>query len=270
MARLRGHTGSVENVAVSPDGRHLLSCSGDRSAILWDRETGRLIRRLGRGIAPLSAVAFSPDGRRILSGHSDRVVRLWDLESGTLVRGLRGHREVVFQVAFSQDGQLGYSTSGGTSHLADGTDSAVRVWDLETGREVGQLPGHRGRVFGLAVSPDGRHVLTGGDSRLILWDAETRRQIRVVGNHDGTLSAAVFLPDGLRAVSASYDRTVRIWDLNSGQQLHRFVGHPQEVTWVAASSDGRLLLSSDYNAPRTTALGHRVPETGRSIGMGER
>jgi WD40 repeat protein len=249
VGRLRGHSGPVQDVVFSPDGRRILSGSQDRTMILWDWETGQMIRRfVGDGGWVLS-VAFSPDGRRALSGGEDRVIRLWDIKSAAMIREFRGHTEWIFQVAFSPDGRLAYSTSGGPNHLTDGRDSAVRFWDLEAGCEIGRMEGHKGRVPGLAVVPDGRRVLTGGDTRLILWDAQARSQIRLIGRHDNKISCVVLLPDGRRVVSASVDRTIRIWDLEGGQMLRRFLGHPREVTWVAASPDGRLLLSSDYSAP---------------------
>jgi eukaryotic-like serine/threonine-protein kinase len=237
-----------EFATFSSDGRRILACSVDGALRLWGRESGRLIRRLDGREGRLLSVAFSPDGRRALSGGADQVVRLWDLDSGKLVREFPGHSEWIFNVAFSPDGRLGYSTSGGPDAWHDGLDSAVRVWDLETGHVIRKLEGHKGRVFGLAVSPDGHKVLTGGDTSLILWDAQSGKSIRRIGGHTGLIGNATFLPGGgLRAVSGSFDRTIRLWDLESGQELHRFLGHPREVTWVAASPDGRRLLSSDYN-----------------------
>jgi WD40 repeat protein len=130
----------------------------------------------------------------------------------------------------------------------DGKDSSVRVWDVETGREVRKLEGHKGRVLSVAVSPDGRSVLTGGDTRVILWDASDGKIIRRFDGHSSLLSRVSFLPDGKRVISSSYDKTIRLWDLQTGKEIHRFVGHPREVTWFAVSPDGRRLLSSDYNA----------------------
>jgi WD40 repeat protein len=247
VARFHGHSSTVESAAISPDGRRILSGSTDRTMILWDRETGRMIRRFLGNAGGILSVAISPDGHRALSGGADRVLRLWDLETAAVIREFRGHAEPIFAVAFSPDGRLAYSTSGGPNHMTDGSDTAVRIWDLESGREVGKLEGHRGRVFGLAILPDGRRVLTGGDTSVILWDSQARSRIRIVGSHDGPVSQVVRLPEG-RAASSSYDRSIRLWDLQSGQEIHRFHGHPREVTWLAASSDGRLLLSSDFNA----------------------
>jgi WD40 repeat protein len=90
--------------------------------------------------------------------------------------------------------------------------------------------------------------LTGGDTTVILWDARTGKMIRRFSGHTGLLSRVSFLAGGKRAVSGSYDKTIRIWDLSTGKEIHRFDGHPNEVTWFAVSPDGRLVLSSDYNA----------------------
>jgi WD40 repeat protein len=183
----------------------------------------------------------------------DTIVRLWDLESNDVIREFRGHTEYVFSVAFSPDGRLAYSTSGGTpaEGWQDGRDSAIRVWDVETGREVRRMEGHRGLVWSLAISPDGRRVLSGGrDMTVILWDAENGAETRRFRGHTGDVGCVAFLPDGLRAVSLSSDRTIRLWDVDTGQEIHCMRGQnvpggvDGQPTWLAVSPDGRRLLSS--------------------------
>jgi WD40 repeat protein/S1-C subfamily serine protease len=249
ISRLSGHsTGeTVEYAAISPDGGRVLTGSADRMTILWDRNTGRVIRKFGPAGGRLISAIFSPDGRRALAAGEDKVIRLWDLSTGQLIREFKGHPEWVFSLAFSPDRRLAYSTSGGPDLWTDGKDSAVRVWDVETGREVRRLEGHKGRVLSVDVSSDGRRVLTGGDTSVILWDAGTGKVLRRFEGHTGLISRVSFLPDGQRAVSSSFDRSIRLWDLSTGKQIHRFDGHPREVTWFAVSPDGRRLLSSDYN-----------------------
>jgi WD40 repeat protein len=250
IARFSGHNDGANSVVFSPDGRRILSGSRDRTMILWDRETGREICRFKEHGGWIQSVAISPDGRRALSGSQDAIIRLWDLESGDLIREFRGHTEGVFSVAFSPDGRLAYSTSGGflRGGWEDGRDAAIRVWDVETGREVRRLEGHRGIVRSMAVSPDGRRVLSGGrDGAVILWDAATGAEIRRFRGHTtDEIVCVAFLPDGRRAVSGGgdTDRTIRLWDVETGREIHSFRGNPQGLTWLAVSPDGRRLLSS--------------------------
>ncbi len=246
VAQFPGHGEGVESVAVTPDGRRILSGSWDRTMLLRDRENGRVIRRFAGHSGRLMSVAISPDGRRALSGGEDKIVRLWDLESGALIREFRGHIDWVMSVAFSPDGRLGYSVGGASGVWSDGTDSAIRVWDLESGRQVGRLEGHRGIVWGLAVSPEGRRLLSGGD-RMILWNADNRSEVRRFSGHTDRVENVAFLPNGRHAVSSGWDGTIRLWDIDTGRELHCFRGHEVGATWVTVSPDGHRLLSGNWN-----------------------
>jgi WD40 repeat protein len=242
--------GLVEAVAVSPDGRRLLTGSWGKSMRLWDRDSCAMIRDFSEHGGRVLSVAFSPDGRRALSGGEDSLVRLWDLESGERLRELRGHTEWIFSLAFTPDGRLALSTSGGkgldqSPWWQDGTDSTVRIWDVAAGKQVDRLEGHKGMVRSVSVSPDGRQALSGGsDLTVILWDLKNRREVRRLRGHQNRVEVVAFLPDGRRAVSASLDRTIRLWDLRNGQELDQFRGHTTAVSGLAVAPDGRWLLSA--------------------------
>ena len=119
---IKGHDAVVWQVAFSPDGRHLASCSVDRTVKLWRMPEAVLAQTLTHPEG-VTALAFSPDGQRLASGSYDRVVRVWRLPDGALEKELKGHEGTVWSVAFSPDG----------ARLATaGYDNTVILWRLET------------------------------------------------------------------------------------------------------------------------------------------
>jgi WD40 repeat protein len=131
----------------------------------------------------------------------------------------------------------------------------VRLWDLATGRPIGDLPaGHPNWVGSVAFSPDGKTLAGGGGydglrSRVWLWDLATGR---VIGHRltrpDGGIGSVAFSPDGTTLATASGDGTVRLWDLATGRQIGKaLTGHTGPVTSAAFSPDGKTLASASVD-----------------------
>jgi len=229
-----GHTCLVSAVAVSRDGRFIVSGSWDRTVKVWDAQSGALLRSLGGHTAPVSAVAASPDGRFIVSGSWDDTVKVWDAQSGALLRSLEEHTDWVRAVAVSPDGRFIVSGS---------EDRTVKVWDAQSGAPLRSLGGHTGPVFAVAVSPDGRFIVSGSlDYTMKVWDAQSGALLRSLEGHTHLVSAVAVSPDGRFIVSVSLDYTVKVWDAQSGALLRSLEGHTDWVNTVAVSPDGRFIV----------------------------
>jgi Novel STAND NTPase 1/WD domain, G-beta repeat/TIR domain len=219
---LEGHDNSVLSAAFSPDGRRIVTASSDKTARLWDAETGKPIGEPLRGHekAVWSAV-FSPDGRRIVTASWDNTARLWDAETGKPIgEPLRGHEDGVLSAAFSPDGRRIVTAS---------FDRTARLWDAETGKPIGEpLRGHGNAVWSAVFSPDGRRIVTASfDETARLWDAETGKPIGEPLRDESALLSAAFSPDGRRIVTTSLDKTARLWAIFPDTQA--YVTHAKAI-----------------------------------------
>ena len=180
----------------------------------------RLIRRDGQGLGP-------------------------DQRSGGVANST-GHVNWVNSVAVSANGRLALSAS---------SDGTVKVWDLTSGQELRTLAGHGALVNPVAMSGDGRLALP--PPTTARSGCGTRRPVSAGGtprgHADGVHSVAV--TPTAPGPSASDDRTVKLWDLTSGQELRTLAGHAYGVNSVVVSADGRLALSgSDDNTVKVWDL----------------
>jgi WD40 repeat protein len=110
VRRFTGHEWVVESVAVTPDGKYVVSGSRDNTVRLWELATGKEVRRFTGHEDTVRSVAVTPDGKYIVSGSKDKTVRLWDLATGQEVRRFTGHERAVWSVAVTPDGR--YVVSG--------------------------------------------------------------------------------------------------------------------------------------------------------------
>jgi WD40 repeat protein len=233
---LHGHTNWIGSVAFSPDGKRIVTGSGDQTAKVWDAQTGTQQLELRGHTGGVYSVAFSPDGTRIVTGGEDRTARVWDARTGTFQRELTGHTSRVQSVAFSPDGK----------RIVTGSeDQTARVWDARTGTRQLELTGHTGTVWNVAFSPDGKRIVTGSwDGTAKVWDAQTGTlQLRLTG---WVLSVA-FSPDGTRIVTGSLDHAAKVWDAQTGTQQLELKGHKNGVYCVAFSPDGGRIVTGSHD-----------------------
>ena len=112
----------------------------------------------------------------------------------------------------------------GGRFLSASTDRTLRLWDIESGKELRRFTGHSDWVSSTAILRDGRRALSSSyDQTLRLWDMETSAELCRFEGHTRRVNSVVVLSDDCRAVSGSDDGTLRLWDIASGVELGRYV-----------------------------------------------
>jgi len=191
----------------------------------------------------VSALAFTPDGRHLAAAEEDGTVSLWEVARATEVWSKKAHAGAAWCLAFDRDG----------SRVASAGEDGLRVLDAVHGSkflEIAREPSQR--IGGVAFHPRepliavGMHDAEDSISKpgiIGLYGLGPGRLIRSFRGHSGGVTDVAFYPDGTRLASASDDRTVKLWDTETGDAVLTLRGHTAGVLDVAFSPDGNLLAT---------------------------
>jgi WD40 repeat protein/uncharacterized caspase-like protein len=284
-----GHLYAVTSIAVSPDGRFVLTGSGD-GTILWEKESGREIRRYSNN--GVTGVAFSPDGRSILETgcdfRRDHGMVLMDLATGKQLWGQGGP---IKTAVFSPNGQ--YVLAAGSCASTTEAGRVACLFDARTGQHIRCFKGHTAPVTSVAFSPDSRYVLTGASASLFqkenpdntarLWDVSAEEPLLTLP-HPGGVEAVAFSPDGRLLMTGGYanyegatfspdrrqvDQRARLWDRATGRLIRELDHQAPGPGAIAFSPDSQLVLtvirrSQSFRESRCTLVLSRVA-TGEAV-----
>jgi WD40 repeat protein len=240
--KLTGYRCSVKEVVFSPNGKMVASVGNDGMLKLWEVESGKELASLVHSNSTdvdtsNYSVVFSRDGTKIYAGNGDKTISEWEVATGKEARNWKAHDDIVVTLTFSPDYRL--LASGGYGDLS------VKLWDTATWREIRTLTEKKTEGFleqlkPVAFSPNGKLIVAstvGFDSKLkqyayvrtIIWNVETGEKLFSLGGHKFDVDAIVFTPDGRFIVTGGTDRTIKFWDVKTGQETRTFTT-PSEKT----------------------------------------
>jgi WD40 repeat protein len=220
---------NADAIAVTDDGARLVVASGEEMFLL-NLESRR--RKKAFRAHAVTALAIVPGRGQVVSSSRDCSLGLWDLASGKRVRrfDVKARRKKFV-------GRLGASnpeSATGVCVMADGQritacygDGTVRCWDLDSGELLHTAHCGDQWLMSVAASRRGNQVLIGGwNHNVLLWQPGNGEPVEL-GRHDGEVSTVAFLADDRRAISGSFDETLRVWDV-AKREFVRIMGTPRD------------------------------------------
>lgn len=291
---LKGHTGILRNLAVSNDGRNILTAGYDGTTRFWRLPTRLVSNRLQvrrvtakstavdlKGHAQfISAVASSPTGNHVAASDHNGLILLWDTATGREIGRFDSKTPGITSLCFLRDGRLVFGTLAGV----------VEVWDSSAGKLLHRLEGHSDRISGLSASLDGQLIASIAGNIGFLWDSKTGKQSgRIDRYFDGRATRVTFCPtdnslacswsDGMVTMhpvvpSGSSFRIGRARELplykTAATTVHFF---PNGRQFLVSNANGLIQLMDSSSGEIVHSLkGHKdtvttvaVPQDGRSI-----
>jgi hypothetical protein len=211
VATIAAHGDVIHDLAFSPDGTSLASCSYDRLVKLWDPASGKLQRALEDHSDSVYGVSWKPDGKLLASVAADRTVKIWDPATGTRLYSLGDPTDWVYAVAWSPDGKR---------VAAAGVDKSIRLWDINQteGKLALSAFAHEKPVLKLAFTADGATLLSLGEDRVVkAWDAAKLTEKKVYPAQPESVLSFAVRPDGKQFALGRYDGALLLVDAESAK-----------------------------------------------------
>jgi WD40 repeat protein len=284
VGSISGHIADLTSASYSPDGKWILSASNDGSIRIWSAETfiekARLIT-----FNDNEWLAMTPDGYYTASARSDQYL---NARVGNTVAGIDRYRSTfnkpaVVQARLSNSGRMASHSEGiasvavnpaGTRIATVSFDKTIKIWDLESGRELRSISNIGGYVNTISWSPDGRTLIHGAEDRTVrIWEVETGRAVRTINGHTDYVNEARYSPDGRRIASVAVDKLIKIWDAGTGREIRTLSGHTDFVCVVSWSPNGRRIATGSNATEQSIRIWdvesgrllHTIPNQGGRI-----
>jgi WD40 repeat protein len=249
---LHGHVRPVACLALSADGRTLVSGDASGSVRIWDLATKQERHALSNHEGPVASVAFSAAGKDLFSASRDGEIRRSSAEDGSLIATYKepGGSLTVFASPLAGD------------MLASAGGREITLWDAGKGTVRRSIDALTPTLDAMAFSPNAEMLVSAGSDAIVrLWNAKRGAIIHELHGHEQPVTAAAFSPDGSIVATGSAAEvaqsgmklserkgmTVCLWDVAEGKLLRRLKGHRASISALSFSPDGATLASASQD-----------------------
>ncbi|XP_017295636.1 PWP2 small subunit processome component [Kryptolebias marmoratus] len=251
----------IASAAINASGDWIaLGCSRMGQLLVWEWQSESYVFKQQGHFNNMAALAYSPDGQYVVTGGDDGKVKVWNTNSGLCFVTFTEHTSSVTSVTFTSSGFVVVSAS---------LDGTVRAFDLHRYRNFRTFTSPRPAQFSsLAVDVSGELVSAGAQDsfEIFLWSVQTGRLLEVLGGHEGPVSSLCFSPVQSILASASWDRTVRLWDMLDSWQVKETLRLTSDGLCVTYRPDGQELAVATLNGEISFWSPQSAAQTGSIAG----
>jgi WD40 repeat protein len=240
---IRGNLVEIFDVALSEDGRYVVSGNNEDHTKIWEMSSGNEVSKFkfnqpdsgrSRRTYSINSVEISPDNQYLVSG-SGNMVEVRQFPSGHVLHRRSGTGSQVVIRANREQFVSGLS------------DNQIKVWKLRSGDLIKELPDHiqvsMGQVA-LDISADGQHLVGGGAfGKINVWNLETGNLERKLNSNNEVISTAISPKGNLVFTSELGSADVIIWNVRTGEIIRSLQGHSALVGAIEVSPDGQILAT---------------------------
>lgn len=232
----------ISSVAINTSGEWIAFGAKKLGQLLvWEWQSESYVLKQQGHYFDMNTVSFSPDGQNVATGGDDGKVKVWNTRSGFCFVTFTEHTSAVSTVEFAKQGQVLFTAS---------LDGTVRAFDLVRYRNFRTFTSPSPVQFSsLAVDPSGEVVAAGSvDSfEVFMWSVQTGKLLDILTGHEGPISALAFSSTGNQLASASWDKSVRIWNVFGRSRAVEPFQLGSEVLAIAFRPDGRELVATSLD-----------------------
>ena len=239
---LKSQSYNISLIDISSNGQYLATGSGEKIIKVWDIDTGLYLQSLSGHLSEINAITFSSQNKILATASVDRTVKIWDITTGKCLKTLQGRADYVHSVIFSSDNKT----------IVSGSQHSINFWDVDSRKCISTFFEDKDWFSSLAINDHQKIIACaniGNENNVIrIWQIDSLNQSNQIpdkilkGHHDNIWSIALN-PDGTKIVSGSSDRTIKIWNSQTGECLKTLTGHNRPVLSVVFSPDGNTIAS---------------------------